>query len=68
MIDYEFIEKRFDQLNEDDWRQGEHMVDGLLCSNERQFQKVNPCNEEIDDICRELWNELDSVVNEDIPF
>ena len=67
MIDYVFLERRFDQLNEDDWRQGEYMVDALLNHNTREFKRFNPPNQDIDDICLELWRELDPP-NEDIPF
>jgi len=65
MIDYDFLERRFDQLNEDDWRQGEYMVDALLNNNTREFKRVNPLNQDIDDICLELWRELD-ITN--VPF
>ena len=57
MIDYVFLERRFDQLNEDDCLQGEYMVDALLNNNTREFQRVNPPNQDIDDICLELWRE-----------
>lgn len=67
MINYEFLERRFDQLNEESYLDAEYMVDSLLNNNERQFQRVNPPNTHIDDICLELWRELDSI-SEDIPF
>lgn len=60
MIDYEFLERRFDQLSEDSWRQGEYMVDALLNKNVIEFEQIN---QEVDDICFELWQ-----VNDDIPF
>ena len=60
MIDYEFLERRFDQLSEDSWRQGEYMVDALLNKNVLEFEQIN---QEVDDICFELWQ-----VNDDIPF
>jgi len=63
MIDYTFLERRFDQLNEDDWKQAEYMVDALLNNNTIEFKRVNPENKTIDDICLELWQ-----ANDDIPF
>jgi hypothetical protein len=68
MINYEFLERRFDQLNEDDCRQAEYMVDGLLLKNCQGFMNLNLPNDNIDDICRELWDELDLTYNPDIPF
>jgi hypothetical protein len=70
MINYTFLEKRFDQLNEDSWLQAEYMVDALLNNNSKEFKKVNPSNEMVDDICYELWREVDSTYNpnNDIPF
>ena len=70
MINYEFIERRFDQLNEDDYLRAEYMADSLLNNNTREFQRVNPPNNNIDDICLELWRELDQTYdpNDDIPF
>lgn len=65
MIKYEFLERRFDQLNEDSWVQAEYMVDVLLNNNTREFK--TPDNN-VDDICYELWREVDSTYNEDIPF
>lgn len=60
MINYEFLERRFDQLSEDSWRQGEYMVDALLNKNVIEFEQIN---QEVDDICFELWQ-----INDDIPF
>ena len=60
MIDYEFLERRFDQLCEDNYFQGEYMVDALLNNNTREFKQIN---REVDDICLELWQ-----ANDDIPF
>ena len=65
MIDYEFLERRFDQLNEDDWRKAMYMVDDLWDTNFRFFRREDQM---VNDICTELYHELDSVVNEDIPF
>ena len=68
MIDYGFLERRFDQLYENDlWINAEYMVDALLNHNTREFKRFNPPNQDIDDICLELWRELDPP-NEDIPF
>ena len=70
MINYEFLERRFDQLNEDSYLDAEYMVDSLLNNNTREFKRVNPANEMVDDICLELWRELDQTYdpNDDIPF
>ena len=69
MLIYDFIERRFDQLYENDsWIQAEHMVDALLNNNSEEFKRVNPPNQMVDDICRELSEEMDSIANEDIPF
>ena len=70
MLVYEFIERRFDQLNDDSWLQAEYMVDSLLNNNTREFKRLNPSNKRVDEICLELWQELDSTYNpnEDIPF
>lgn len=59
MIEYDFLERRFDQLNEDNLIiHAEYMVDGLLLKNCQGFMKLNLPNDHIDDICRELWNEI----------
>ena len=63
MIEYTFLERRFDQLCEDNYFQGEYMVDSLLNNNTREFKRLNPPNQMVDDICLELWQ-----VNDDIPF
>ena len=68
MIIYDFIEQRFDQLNEDNYLDGEYMVDSLLNNNTKQFKRMNPPNNNIDEICLELWREIDSTYNPDIPF
>jgi hypothetical protein len=68
MIDYTFLERRFDQLYENDlWIHAEYMVDSLLNKNSIEFKRVNPSNEMVDDICLELWRMIDAP-NEDIPF
>ena len=69
MIDYVFLERRFDQLYENDlWIQAEYMVDALLNNNTREFKKINPPNNTIDDICLELWRMIDQTYNPDIPL
>ena len=68
MLIYEFLERRFDQLSDDSWLQAEYMVDALLNNNSNEFKRVNPSNQMVDDICLELWQELDSTNNPDIPF
>ena len=65
MLIYEFLERRFDQLNEDSWLQGAYMVDGLWDSNYLTFKQEDKM---VNDICKELSEEMDSVANEDIPF
>ena len=70
MIIYDFIEQRFDQLNEDNYLEAEYMVDSLLNNNTREFKRINPPNNDVEDICLELWRELDQTYdpNNDIPF
>jgi len=69
MINYDFLERRFDQLYEDDlWIHAEYMVDGLLLKNCQGFMNRNLPNDHIDDICRELWQIVDQNNNPDIPF
>ena len=69
MIDYEFLERRFDQLYENDlWIQAEYMVDALLNNNTREFKRVNPSNKMVDEICLELWQMIDQTNHPDIPF
>ena len=65
---YEFLERRFDQLNEWSSKDAEFMVDDLLNKNSIEFKRVNPSNKMVDEICLELWQELDAVANPDIPF
>lgn len=65
MIIYDFIEQRFDQLNEDDWRQAEYMVDELWDTNFRFFRREDPM---VNDICKELYYEVESIFSDDIPF
>ena len=61
MLIYDFLERRFDQLYENDlWIHAEYMVDALLNNNVRNFQRVNSSNQIVDDICLELWNEIQS--------
>ena len=65
MLIYEFLERRFDQLYENDsWIQAEYMVDGLWDSNYLTFRQEDQM---VNDICKELSEEMDSVAD-DIPF
>ena len=69
MILYDFIERRMDQVEcSDGWHAAQNMVDGLWDSNVEKFKRLNPPNQMVDDICNELYHELESVANEDIPF
>lgn len=70
MIDYEFLERRVDQLldcPEHGTKDADYMVDALYVNN---YQKFMQYNNHVEDICKELWDELESIVNpnEDIPF
>ena len=70
MLIYEFIERRVDQLldcPEHGTNDADYMVDALLNKNSIEFKRVNPPNQMVDDICLELWREIDAVC-EDIPF
>ena len=67
MLIYDFIAIRFDQLldcPEHGVKDAYHMVDALLNKNATEFKQVD---HEVDDICLELWNELEAVAD-DIPF
>mgnify|MGYP003329281967 CR=1 FL=1 len=68
MIIYDFIEQRFDQLNEDNYLEAEYMVDSLLNNNTREFKRINPPNNDVEEMCLELWREIDQTYNPDIPF
>ena len=71
MLIYDFIEQRYDQLlecPEHGVKDADYMMDDLLDKNNKEFKRVNPSNQMVDDICLELWNELDAVANPDIPF
>ena len=66
MLIYDFLEQRFDQLNDDSYLHGKNMVDKLLDSNIKEF---NQYDVQVDTICLELWQEFcDDLTNEDIPF
>ena len=66
MIIYDFIWQRLDQVEcSDGWHAAQNMVDGLYLKN---YQKFMQYNENVEDICSELYHELESVANEDIPF
>jgi len=70
MINYEFLERRYDQLldcPEHGTKDADYMMDALLNKNSIEFKRVNPANQMVDDICLELWRELDAVAD-DIPF
>ena len=61
MLVYDFIERRFDQLYENDsWVQAEYMVDDLYTKNYLNLMQEDQMAE---DICKELSEEMD-----DIPF
>ena len=68
MIIYDFIEQRLDQLldnPEHGVKDADYMIDRLLDSNIKEFKQENQL---VDDICEELYYELDVVADEDIPF
>ena len=67
MIIYDFIEQRFDQLlnNDHTSKDAENMVDSLYDFNFLKFRQEDSM---VNDICKELYHELESVANEDIPF
>ena len=65
MLVYEFLEQRFDQLNDDNLLHGKYMVDALLDKNVKEF---NQYDVQVDSICLELWQELCDDLTEDIPF
>ncbi len=46
-------------------KDADYMVDSLLDSNITEFKQENQL---VDDICKELYYELDAVADEDIPF
>ena len=66
MIMYDFIWRRLDQLEcSDGWHAAQYMVDGLWDSNYLTFKQDDS---KVNDVCQELYHELESVANEDIPF
>ena len=66
MIIYEFIWQRLDQVEcSDGWHAAQYMVDGLYTKNYLNLMQEDPM---VEDICSELYHELESVANEDIPF
>ena len=68
MLIYDFIERRLDQLMdcpEHGVRDADYMIDRLLDSNIKEFKQEDSM---VDDICEELYYELDVVADEDIPF
>jgi hypothetical protein len=67
MIIYDFIEQRFDQLlnNDHTSKDAENMVDSLYDLN---FLKFRQADLMVNDICKELYYEIESIYTEDIPF
>ena len=66
MIIYDFIWQRLDQVEcSDGWHAAQNMVEGLLVANRTKFNQPDSM---VDDICEEMYHELESVANEDIPF
>jgi hypothetical protein len=67
MIIYDFIEQRFDELlnNDHTSKDAENMVDSLYDFN---FLKFRQQDSMVNDICKELYYELESIYTEDIPF
>lgn len=67
MILYQFIEQRFDQLfnNDHTFKDAENMVDSLYDLNFLKFRQGDPM---VNDICKELYYEIESIYTEDIPF
>jgi hypothetical protein len=67
MIIYDFIEQRFDELlnNDHTSKDAENMVDSLYDLN---FLKFRQKDQMVNDICKELYYELESIYTEDIPF
>jgi len=67
MIIYDFIEQRFDQLlnNDHTSKDAENMVDSLYDLNFLKFRQGDPM---VNDICKELYYEIESIYTEDIPF
>lgn len=66
MINYDFILRRVDQVEcSDGWHAAQNMVDSLYDFNFLKFRQGDPM---VNDICSELYHELESVANEDIPF
>lgn len=52
MLIYDFIERRFDEL---DFDESERMVDALLNNNTKEFGQID---KDVDQICFELWQEI----------
>ena len=66
MIIYDFIWRRLDQVEcSNGWHDAQYMVDGLWDSNYLTFKQEDSM---VNDVCQELYHELESVANEDIPF
>ena len=68
MIIYDFIERRLDQVEcSNGINDAQYMVDGLWDKNFKKFRQEDSM---VNDICKELYDELESIFNpnEDIPF
>ena len=66
MIIYDFIWQRLDQVEcSNGINDAMHMIDGLWDSNFKEFRQEDST---VNDICQELYHELESIANEDIPF
>ena len=67
MIIYDFIWRRLDQVEcSDGWHAAQNMVEGLLVANRTKLNQPDPM---VDDICEEMYNELESVADDNgIPF
>ena len=66
MIIYDFIWRRLDQVEcSDGWHAAQYMVDGLWDKNYLTFKQDDKM---VNDICQDLYHDLESVANEDIPF
>ena len=66
MIIYDFIWMRLDQVECSDGRHAaQYMVDGLYTKNYLNLMQEDKM---VEDICEEMYHELESIANEDIPF
>ena len=66
MIIYDFIWRRLDQVEcSNGWHAAQYMGDGLWDANYLTFKQEDSM---VNDICQEMYHELESVANEDIPY